>query len=141
MLNISQYKTKWKRSHVSSNLSINYIPTLTSKNWHNPTKSMKKVTNQNQNKNYQIDRKKNPWTTSFVFNKIMLFPLTNEKNVLSCFTLCMCAFNLKTAGISITVLIDRNMPVHVKIYHLWENSKKKKKAHFFIFFALCINYV
>lgn len=146
MLNISQYKTKWKRSHVSSNLSINYIPTLTSKNWHNPTKSMKKVTNQNQNKNHQIDRKKNPWTTSFVFNKIiMLFPLTNEKNVLSCFTLCMCAFNLhvhmKTAGISIMVLIDRNMPVRVKIYHLWENSKKKKKAHFFIFFALCINYV
>ena len=56
---------------------------------------MKKVTNQNQNKNYQTDRKKNPRTISFVFNKIiMLFPLTNEKNVLSCFTLCMCAFNL-----------------------------------------------
>ena len=35
---------------------------------------------------------------------------------------------MKTAGISIMILIDRNMPVHVKIYHLWENSKKKKKS-------------
>ena len=33
---------------------------------------MKKVTNQNQNKNYQIDRKENPRTISFVFNKIII---------------------------------------------------------------------
>lgn len=47
---------------------------------------MKKVTNQNQNKNYQIDRKKNPRTISFVFNKIiMLFPLTNEKKCIKLF--------------------------------------------------------
>lgn len=97
---------------------------------------MKKVTNQNQNKNYQIDRKKNPRTISFVFNKIiMLFPLTNEKNVLSCFTLCMCAFNLhvKTARIYIMVLIDRNMSK----YTIYGKIARKKKKHTFSFFLLC----
>ena len=47
---------------------------------------MKKVTNQNQNKNYQIDRKENSRTISFVFNKIiMLFPFTNEKKCIKLF--------------------------------------------------------
>lgn len=76
----------------------------------------------------------------------MLFFLINEKNVLSCFILCMCVFNLyvymKIVGIFIMVLIDRNMFVYVKMYYLWENSKKKKKYIFLFFFCfvykLCV---